>query len=134
MDSSILNTIKKLIGLSSDYTPFDEDIKVFINGAMMTLQQLGVGPVNGFTVKDYTEKWSDFLPSDIMLDGVKHYIYRCVKVAFDPPSSSVVMEAINNQKQELEWRLREQAEFYPGDGSRLGYYERSENAETGGDE
>lgn len=125
MDSSILNTIKKLIGLDVDYTPFDEDIKVFINGAMMVLQQLGVGPLKGFTVTDFTQTWGDFLPSDTMLDGVKQYIFLYVKMAFDPPASSVVMDALKSQKQELEWRLREQAEFFPGDGSRPGYYEQS---------
>ena len=130
MDSSILNTIKKLVGLSVDYTPFDEDIKIFINGAMMVLQQLGVGPLKGFTVTDYTQSWSDFLPSDIMLEGVKQYIYLYVKMAFDPPASSVVMEAMEKQKQELEWRLREQAEFYPGDGSRRGYYQKEEDADS----
>lgn len=124
MDDSILITIKKLIGLDGNYTPFDTDIIVFINSAMMTLQQLGVGPLAGFTVSDYSQKWTDFLPSDIMLDGAKQYVYLCVKMAFDPPASSVVMEAYEKQKAELEWRLREQAEFYPGDGSRKGYWER----------
>ena len=124
MDDSILITTKKLLGLDDNYTPFDQDIIVFINGAMMVLQQLGVGPLKGFTITDATQTWSDFLPSDIMLDGVKQYIYLYVRLAFDPPASSVVMEAMNKQKAELEWRLREQAEFYPGDGSRPGYYEK----------
>lgn len=126
MDDSILNTIKKLLGLNDNYTPFDTDIMVFINGAMMVLQQLGVGPLKGFTVSDYTQTWGDFLPADIMLDGVKQYIFLYVKMAFDPPASSVVMEAMTKQKEELEWRLREQAEFYPGDGSRQGYYQKEE--------
>lgn len=132
MGDSILITIKKLLGLDIDYTPFDQDIIVFINGAMMVLQQLGVGPVRGYTVTGHSQTWSEFLPSDIMLEGVKHYIYLYVKMAFDPPASSVVMDAMKAQRQELEWRLREQAEFYPGDGSRLGYYEQLDtNASSG---
>ena len=126
MEKSILNTIKKLLGLGVDYTPFDEDIKVFINGAMMVLQQLGVGPLTGFTVTSHEQTWADFLPSDTMLEGAKQYIYLYVKMAFDPPASSVVMDAMEKQKQEIEWRLREQAEFFPGDGSRPGYYEKSD--------
>ena len=129
MESSILNTIKNLLGLDDNYTPFDQQILVFINGAMMVLQQLGVGPLKGFIVTDYTQTWGDFLPSDIMLDGVKHYIFLYVKMAFDPPASSVVMESMEKQKSELEWRLREQAEFYPGDGTRLGYYQALDAAE-----
>lgn len=130
MDDSILITTKKLLGLDDNYTPFDQDIIVFINGAMMVLQQLGVGPLKGFTITDATQTWSDFLPSDVMLDGVKQYIYLYVRIAFDPPASSVVMEAMEKQKAELEWRLREQAEFYPGDGSRPGYYEKTADTDS----
>lgn len=130
LDGSILQTIKKMIGLEVDYTAYDTDIIVFINSAMMTLQQLGVGPERGFVVTGLTEKWSDFLPSDTMLEGVKHYIHLCVKMVFDPPTSSFVMESMKAQKEELEWRLREQAEFYPGNDSRKGYWEALDEAET----
>lgn len=123
MEDSILVTIKKMLGLDSNYTAFDTDIIVFINTAMMTLQQIGVGAAGGLTVTGITEKWSDFLPSDMMLEGVKTYIYLIVKMVFDPPASSFVMDAMKQQKEELEWRLREQAEFYPGDGSRKGYWQ-----------
>lgn len=130
MEDSILVTIKKLLGLDCNYTAFDTDIVVFINTAMMTLQQLGVGPVEGFTVTGAGETWADFLPSDTMLEGVKSYIFLCVKMVFDPPSSSFVMDAMKQQKEELEWRLREQAEFYPGDGSRKGYYQNEGDTDS----
>jgi hypothetical protein len=123
MNESILMTIKKMLGLDVNYDAFDTDIIVFINSAMMTLQQIGVGPVNGLTVTGANERWSDFLPSDKMMEGVKTYIYLSVKMVFDPPASSFVMDAMKQQKEELEWRLREQAEFFPGDGSTKGYWE-----------
>ena len=129
MGDSILGTIKKLLGLDDNYTAFDTDIIVFINSAMMTLQQLGVGPERGLTVTGITEKWSDFIPTDMMLEGVKTYIYLCVRMTFDPPASSFVMDAMKQQKEELEWRLREQAEFYPGDGTRKGYWEGMDDSE-----
>ena len=129
-DDSILLTIKKMLGMEMDYCAFDTDIIVFINSAMMTLQQLGVGPEQGFVVTGLNEMWSDFIPSDTMLEGVKSYIFLCVKMVFDPPTSSFVMESMKAQKEELEWRLREQAEFYPGDGSRKGYWETLDEAET----
>ena len=125
-DESILRTIKKMLGLDLDYDAFDTDIIVFINSAMMTLQQLGVGPKEGFVVTGLKEMWSDFIPSDTMMEGIKSYLFLCVKMVFDPPTSSFVMEAMKTQKEELEWRLREQAEFYPGDGSRQGYYQKEE--------
>jgi hypothetical protein len=133
LSDSILATIKKMLGLEDNYTPFDIDVKVFLNSALMTLQQIGVGPKEGFIVKDFTQTWNDFLPKDTMLEAVKTYLYLCVKMAFDPPSNSFVMDAMKQQKEELEWRLREQAEFYPGDGSRKGYYQKTET-DLGGDE
>ena len=130
LDDSILFTIKKMLGLGTDYTAYDTDVIVFINSAMMTLQQLGVGPERGFVVTGPTEMWSDFIPSDTMLEGVKNYLFLCVKMVFDPPTSSFVMESMKAQKEELEWRLREQAEFYPGNDSRKGYWEALDEAET----
>lgn len=130
LDDSILFTIKKMLGLGVDYTAYDTDVIVFINSALMTLQQLGVGPERGFVVTGPTEMWSDFIPSDTMLEGVKNYLFLCVKMVFDPPTSSFVMESMKAQKEELEWRLREQAEFYPGDDSRKGYWEALDEAET----
>jgi hypothetical protein len=124
MYDSILITIKKMLGLQAGYTPFDSEILVFINTAMMVLQQLGVGPNSGFTVYSEEEVWSDFVQSDVMLEGVKTYIYLSVKIVFDPPGSSVVMDAMKSLKDELEWRLREQAEFYPGDGTTKGYWQQ----------
>ena len=130
LDDSILFTIKKMLGLGTDYTAYDTDVIVFINSAMMTLQQLGVGPERGFVVTGPTEMWSDFIPSDTMLEGVKNYLFLCVKMVFDPPTSSFVMESMKAQKEELEWRLREQAEFYPGNDSRKGYWEVLDESET----
>lgn len=110
MDDSILNTIKKMLGLEDEYQPFDVDVIVLINSAFMTLTQLGVGPELGFAIKDYTAKWSDFLTNDIKLEAVKQYVYLKVKVAFDPPTSSSVLEAYKQQISELEWRINVHAE------------------------
>ena len=126
MEESILNTIKKMLGIQADYTPFDTDILVYINSAMMVLQQIGVGPENGFRVSGPNETWNGFLSDEKFYDGVKTYIYLSVKVLFDPPGNSFVMDAMKTLKEELEWRLREQAEFYPGDGTKKGYYQQIE--------
>lgn len=124
MEESILYTIKKMLGLQANYNVFDTDIITFINSALMTLQQIGVGPNGGFAITDEYALWSDFIPGNIMLEGVKTYIYLSVKLLFDPPGNSVVTESMKSLKEELEWRLREQAEFYPGDGSRKGYWQQ----------
>ena len=133
MEDSILISIKKMLGIPEDYPAFDVDITMLINSAMMTLQQLGVGPVYGLIVKDTSTMWSDLIPEGVMLEGVKSYVYLCVKMVFDPPASSYVMDAMKQQKEELEWRLREQAEFYPGDGSTLGYWQKASAQEVADD-
>ena len=135
LDDSILVTIKKMLGLDLDYEAFNTDIVVLLNSAFMKLQQIGVGPKEGFALKGGLDQmWSDFLPSDTMLEAVKTYLYISVKIIFDPPSNSYVMDALKSEKEELEWRLREQAEFYPGDGSRKGYYEQDIVSSEGTDD
>ena len=105
MSDSILNSIKKLLGLTEDYKFFDADIIMHINMAFMILYQLGVGTEAPFSIEDETPVWSDFLGDSQDLYGVKTYIYLKVKLVFDPPQSSAVMEAIKQNIQELEWRL-----------------------------
>ena len=102
---SILTSIKKLLGITEEYTHFDSDIVMHINTVFMTLTQLGVGPSEGFIIEDETAEWTSFIPDVVKLQAVKSYIYLKVKLLFDPPLSSAVMESMNNQIRELEWRL-----------------------------
>lgn len=107
---SILLTIKKLLGLDECYTPFDEDIRVHINSALMTLNQLGVGPKKPFVVTGDSETWDQFLLSSEQFEAVKSFIYLSVKIVFDPPSTSYVLDAYKRQIDEYAWRLRVQKE------------------------
>lgn len=102
---SILTSIKKLLGIAEEYDHFDSDLIMHINSVFMVLNQLGVGPVEGFSITDKTETWEDFTQNDLMIQSVKSYVYLKVRLLFDPPSSSAVMESINRQISELEWRL-----------------------------
>lgn len=110
MEESILITIKKLLGISREYMYFDTDIIAHINTVFMTLNQLGVGPVNGFSIKDDKTKWGEFIGDNKKLNAVQTYIYLKVKLVFDPPLSSAVMEANKQMINELEWRLNVEAE------------------------
>ena len=103
---SILNSIKKLLGIAEDYDHFDSDIIMHINSVFATLTQLGVGPEDGFSINDESEKWEDFLPEERMLHSVKSYMFMKVKLIFDPPLSSAVIECTKEQIKELEWRLQ----------------------------
>jgi len=107
---SILTSVKKLLGVQSDYEHFDTDIIMHINSALVTLHQLGIGPKNGFEITSDFETWNDYC-SDLKQVGlVKQYLYLKVRLVFDPPSNSFVVDAINKQISELEWRLNTAAE------------------------
>lgn len=110
MDDSILTSIKKLLGITAEYTHFDTDIIIHINSVFMTLHQLGVGPEEGFRIDNNTAVWKEYITDEANLDAVKTYIYLKVKQMFDPPLSSAVMEANKQLISELEWRLNVQAE------------------------
>lgn len=108
---SILTSIKKMLGIAEDYDHFDPDIIMHINTAFTILTQLGVGPSNGFRIEDETTTWNEYISQDSLLyDSIKSYIYLRVKVLFDPPSSGTLMDSINRQINELEWRLNVTAE------------------------
>lgn len=102
---SILTSIKKLLGISEEYTQFDEDIVMHINTVFLNLTQLGVGPEEGFSIEDDRASWEDFIEDNVQLQAVKSYMYLKVKLLFDPPLSSVVIESTNRMISELEWRL-----------------------------
>lgn len=105
MEESIFKTIKSLLGPEAEYDVFDPDILIFINGALATLTQLGIGPAEGFRITGETETWHDLLGDYKDLESVKTYIYMKVRLVFDPPSSSSVMSAYEETCKELEWRL-----------------------------
>lgn len=107
---SILNSIKKLLGIAEDYTHFDNDLIMHINSVFTILNQLGVGPSYGFAITGSYETWDDFIDEDQRPDAIKSYIYLKVKLLFDPPTSAALLEATNRQIGELEWRLNVAAE------------------------
>jgi hypothetical protein len=108
MDDSILESIKKLLGNEGD-THFDTDIRMHINSALMILAQLGIG-TTGFLITGKDELWSDFLADKKDLEAVKSYVYLKVRLLFDPPTVSAVIEAMERQIKEFEWRLNIQAD------------------------
>jgi hypothetical protein len=109
-DSSILDSTKKVLGFDSDYTAFDPDVTMHINTAFFSLQQLGVGPADGFLIEDKTTTWDQFVPQQKMSAAVKTYVYLRVRMLFDPPATSFALDAITKQITELEWRLNVEAE------------------------
>ena len=104
--NSVLNTIKKLLGLDADDDSFDSDICIGINSAILTLSQLGLEGNEGFIVTDDTQEWSDYLNDNKLLPMVQQYIHLKTKISFDPPQNSFVCENLKQIITELEWRIR----------------------------
>lgn len=107
---SILTSIKKLLGITEEYEHFDADITIHINSALMALTQIGVGPSEGFSIKDKTSSWDDFIVDPTKFEAVKTYVYLKVRLVFDPPTNSTVIAAFEKQISELEFRLNVAAE------------------------
>jgi hypothetical protein len=106
LESSILNSTKKALGIHEDDTSFDPEILMHINSVLSTLHQLGIGPDAGFMVEDETATWGDFLGSeDPRFSSIRSYVYLRVRLIFDPPTTSFAIEAFKEQVRELEWRL-----------------------------
>lgn len=108
---SILTSVKKMLGITEEYEHFDADLIMHINSVFMILNQLGVGPTKGFIITDKFATWADFIQSGENLESVKTYMYMKVKLLFDPPMSSAVMESMKQMISELEWRLNVQSEL-----------------------
>lgn len=101
---SILLSIKKLLGIDSSYTVFDSDIILHINTAFAILNQLGIGPNEGYMIDSEHQYWDEYM-SDISLNMVKSFIFLNVRLNFDPPSSTALLESMKNTLNELTWRL-----------------------------
>ena len=111
---SILTSIKKLLGITAEYKQFDPDLIIHINSVFLILKQLGIGPEQGFSISGEYETWDQFLPEgSTNFEAVKSYMHIKVKLLFDPPTSSAVMEAMNRMASEYEWRLDIEAESTP---------------------
>lgn len=109
MDESILDSVKKSIGLQPDYTEFDSDLVLLINGNLMTLAQNGVGKEE-FRISGRSEMWSDFLGDYSDVELAKTFVYLRTKIIFDPPSTSAVLDAYKKEAEECLWRCLIQVE------------------------
>lgn len=108
--SSILNDIKKMLGIDEAYEAFDVDIIIHINTAFTILNQIGVGPKEGFSIKSKEETWDQYIQDTANIDSVKTYVYLRVKSIFDAPSNSFLQDAMKRTMDELEWRLNIQVD------------------------
>lgn len=104
--NSILWSTKKLLGIEPGSEEFDVDIIIMINSAILTLTQIGIGPNGGYRITGPNETYSDFIGDDPRLDAVKSFIYYKVRLGFDPPSSSIIVDCMRQHMDELLYRLQ----------------------------
>lgn len=111
---SILSDVKAFCQVPEFDDGFDDVLLIDINAVLLTLAQIGIGPPGGLIVQNTDEPWTSLVEGFSEYEAVKTYVCLRVKLIFDPPSSATVVEAYNKMADELEWRLREQAEgvFY----------------------
>lgn len=109
-NDSVLDSVKKGLGIQPDYEHFDPELIMYINSTFSTLHQLGVGPEEPFMIMDKKAKWDTFTNDDAKINSVKQYVLMKVKLIFDSPATSHARTSMENMCKELEWRLNVVAE------------------------
>ena len=115
---SILISTKKVLNIGTEHSVYDLDTIMHINATFSIINQLGIGPADGFFIEDELAKWEDLQVPANQLSMIKTYIFLKVGLLFDPPGTSFLIEAKNKQLAEYEWRLslnREALVFNPAE-------------------
>ena len=111
---SILDDIKKLLGIPKENDHFDKDIVIFINAAFAALFQLGVGSKeHAYKIEGVENTWDEFIGTSTNIENVKTYVFMSVKLAFDPPSTGPAMNSLKELLKETEWRLNVECDKEP---------------------
>ena len=103
--SSILEDVKKFCQIPDFDDGFDTELLILINSTLMSIAQISAKAQSGTLVTGSEDTWASLIEGDDEMEGIKAYVCMKVKMIFDPPSSSFVLEAYKNEIAELEWRL-----------------------------
>ncbi len=116
---SILDTVKRDLGIIPEYEHFDDQLVTDINTVISVLLQVGYGPENGFRITGRDETWDEYIdPEDETLEMIKSYISKSVKLMFDAPLNSAVLTSVKEKATELEWRINVATDHYISDAER----------------
>lgn len=116
MEESILKSTKKILGIAPADDSFDLDVITHINSAFSILAQVGLA-VEGF-ITDDTAEWRDIFGDHPQLPLIKTCVYLQTRLLFDPPVTSYLLSAAQEQVREHIWRLnveREDSEWVDPD-------------------
>ena len=106
-NESILKSVKLSLNVPSTETAFDVELIMHLNSALSVLTQLGIGPEDGFEVVDETQTWAMLLGNEKRISLVKTYCVLKTRIVFDPPTVAAVLESLNREIKELEWRIEQ---------------------------
>ena len=107
LKESILDSIKHMLGITQENTVFDDQVALHINTVLANLVSMGVGPQeNGYQITSSANTWDEFLgEKPLLIQNVKSYVYIKVKLLFDPPQNSAMIQAFESQAKEIEYRV-----------------------------
>lgn len=111
IENSILKKVRKFCTGSDENDYFDAELIMNINECFLTLNQLGLGPEEGFVVEDDTQEWGEFTDDEKLLSTVDTYVCKKTRLEFDPPTNSSALDALKASVDQLEWRLRHAQEI-----------------------
>lgn len=100
---NILSSIKTMLNVEQSITAFDSELLMFINAAIAELIQGGVGPQAGLKVTSDTN-WAAFSDSTNVVGHAKQYVYCKVRLIWDPPTNSFIVNSFQKQADESYWR------------------------------
>lgn len=106
MSDSILQTVKDQIGIDRKNVDFDRDLIMCVNPILYILYQEGLTDDN-YEIQDDTATWDQILLDEKTpeaLNVMVKWVGLRTKLLFDPPTSSVLLQALKDQAAELEWR------------------------------
>lgn len=109
-ESSILKTIRPCVGIPNDYSVFDTELIADINSVFAVLHQLGVG-ASPFKITGEDETWDSYMAPSDNLEEIKTYMRDRVKLMFDPPMNSFLVDVIQKRIAEFEWRINSEVDF-----------------------
>lgn len=102
--SSILEDVKKQLGIIKEDVAFDKDITIAIDTVLGFLYQIAAID-SAQTINGYETTWEEMFPETDIRQFSKEYIYLKVRLLFDPPASSSIAKAYEEQASEIEWRI-----------------------------
>lgn len=102
-EETILNVIKNFIGISTSDPHFDDEILMHINLIIAELAIVGTTDKVSICSKDTV--WTDYLVKEVDIASIQTLIGMKVKMVFDPPANSFLVESYNKQIDKMEWLL-----------------------------